>query len=141
LLGQILAAPLIFVFVALVRNLLKWRQPRSGASAVKGALTFATLLVGIVAALFVYGAVYFSSTEVISGEARKKFVDASQRACVQRQRSISQGITEEQAQIFCTCFSASMADGTTYKQLGTELDARALADLRQRAEAVGNGCH
>ena len=33
-----------------------------------------------------------------------------------------------------------IADSTTYKQLGSEADATALADLRQRLEAAGNAC-
>jgi hypothetical protein len=138
--GQTLAAPLIFVLVASVRNLFNRRQSRSSASTVKWELTFAALLVGIFAALFVYGEIFFSSTEAISGEVRKTFVADVQRSCVQKQRSISQAVTEAQVRSNCTCVSEKMADGTTYKQLGTEPDASALADLRQKTEAVGYAC-
>jgi len=57
LIGQILGVPLIFVAIAAVRNLLNRQQPKSGASVVRGALTFAALLAmrvveGISQALF-----------------------------------------------------------------------------------------
>jgi hypothetical protein len=138
--GQILAAPLIFVLIALARNRVNRRQARSDASAVRGALTFAALIVSMFAALFVYGEVFFSSTEAISGEVRKTFVAGVYRACVQKQRSLSEVVTEEQIHSYCTCAGEKMADGTTYKQLGTKPDASAIADLRQRSEAVGNAC-
>jgi hypothetical protein len=138
--GQTLAAPLIFVLVASVRNLFNRRQSRSSASAVKWALTFAALVVGVFAALFVYGEVFFSSTEAISGEARKQFIAGVYRTCFQKQRSISQAVTDAQISSYCTCASEKMADGTTYKQLGTEPDASALGDLRQKTEAVGYAC-
>jgi hypothetical protein len=135
-----LAAPLIFVLVASVRNLTNRRRSRSSASAVKWALTFAALLVGIFATLFVYGEVFFSSTEAISGEDRKAFIAEVQLTCVQKQRTTSPAVTEARIHSYCTCVSEKMADGTTYKQLGTEPDASALADLRQQAEAVGYAC-
>jgi hypothetical protein len=55
LIGQILGAPLIFVLIAAVRNLLYRRQPKSSASAVRGALTFMALLVCVLGALMFYG--------------------------------------------------------------------------------------
>jgi|tagenome__1003787_1003787.scaffolds.fasta_scaffold20849821_2 hypothetical protein len=140
LMGRILVGPIIFILVALIRNAFAWRQPRSSASAVKGALIFATLLAVIFAALFLYGLFFFSSTEAIRGEARQRFIESAQRTCAQRQRSISQGATEAQIQSFCACYSAKMADITTYKQMSTELDANALADMRQKAEAAGSAC-
>ncbi len=140
LIGQTLAAPLIFSLVAAVRNFFHRRQSRSSASAVKWALTFAALLTGILAALFVYGELFFSSTEKISGAARNSTVADIHGTCVQRQRSISQAATEAQIQSYCTCVSEKLADSTTYRHLGTKLDASALADLRQRAEAVGAAC-
>jgi hypothetical protein len=141
LIGQILAGPLIFVLVAIVRNRLYRRPARSSASPVQGAITFATLLVGIFAALIVYGEVFFSSTEAISGETRKTFLADFYRSCVQKQRSISQAVTEAQVHSYCTCVSEKMADGTTYKQLGTRAYTRAfLADLQQKAEAAGYAC-
>jgi hypothetical protein len=140
LIGQILGVPLIFVLVAIILNLSIGGERGRTQTPFWGALTFATLLVGILAALFVYGEVFFSSTEAISGEARKTFIADFQRTCVQKQRSMSQAVTEEQVHSYCTCVSEKMANGTTYKQLGTELDASALADLRQKVEAVGYAC-
>jgi GYF domain 2 len=60
LLGQILGVPILFVLVAIVRNLYA-RPARSSASPVPGTIKFATLIVGIFAALIVYGEVLFSS--------------------------------------------------------------------------------
>ncbi|MGY3696889.1 ABC-type uncharacterized transport system permease subunit [Bradyrhizobium sp. USDA 3240] len=138
--GQTLAAPLIFVLIAVVRNLFNRRKSKSNANAIAWAATFAALLVGVFAALFIYGEIFFASDDVISGEARKAFVTGVQSSCVRKQRSISPTATEAQVQDYCLCVSAKAADGTTYRQLGTEPDARALADLRQRMEAVGNSC-
>lgn len=140
LVGQVLAAPLIFVVVAAVRNLLKRRQPKSRASAVRGALAFAALLALILGALMVYGEVFFSSTETISGQARATLIVGAVRSCVQKQLSVSQKSTESQIYKYCGCISEKMADGTTYQQLGTEPDASALAILRQKAEAAGSAC-
>ncbi|MGO4440605.1 hypothetical protein [Rhizobium sp. RAF56] len=140
LLGQILAAPLIFVFIALVRNLFNRRQSASSASPVRGALIFIALFVGILAALFVCGEYYFSRAEVISGEARTTFVTGVQRSCVQKQASLNQAVTQEQINAYCGCVAGKMADITTYKQLGSELDPSALNDLRQKTEAIANTC-
>jgi hypothetical protein len=140
LLGQILAGPLIFVLIAILRNLFYTGSARSSASPVKGAIIFATLLMGIFAALIIYGEIVFSSTEAISGEARKTFLADVYRSCVQKQRSISQAVTEAQVHSYCTCTSEKMADGTTYKQIGSEPDASMLAGLRQKAEAAGYAC-
>jgi hypothetical protein len=87
-----------------------------------------------------YGEVVFSSTETISGEARKKFIADWNRTCVQKQRSLGQNATEAQIDKYCTCAGEKVADGTTYKQIGTTLDASGLADLRQKVEAAGYAC-
>lgn len=140
LIGRILGVPLIFVFIAVVRNLLNRRQPKSSASAARGALIFVALLVCILGALMIYGEVFFSSTETISGEYRKTFVADWYRACVQKQRSLGQNVTEAQIDKYCTCVNEKIADSTTYKQLGTAPDASALADLKQKVEAAGYTC-
>jgi hypothetical protein len=88
----------------------------------------------------VYGEVFFSSTEIISGETRKSFVADAHLACVQKQRSLEQNVTEAQIDKYCTCTTEQVADRTTYKQLGTEPDASALANLKQKVEAAGYAC-
>jgi hypothetical protein len=88
----------------------------------------------------VYGEIVFSSTETISGEARKQFIADVSGTCVQKQRSLGQNVTQAQIDKYCACTSEKMADSTTYKQLGTELNASALADLKQRAEAAYYAC-
>ncbi|MBY5453891.1 hypothetical protein HFO91_30400 [Rhizobium leguminosarum] len=140
LVGRILAAPMIFVLIALVRNFFNRQQPKSSKSAGRGALTFAVLFVGIFAGLFAYGQFYFSRSEAISGESRSTFINATQRSCVQKQTSISQAVTEQQIESYCTCVGEKMADITTYKQLGAELDENAMRELRQKAEAISSTC-
>jgi hypothetical protein len=140
LIGRILAAPLIFVLIAVVRNLLNRQQPKSSASAARGALIFVALFACILGALMVYGEIFFSSTEIISGETRKTFIADGHRACVQKQRSLGQNVTEAQIDKYCTCVNEKIADSTTYKQLGTAPDASALADLKQKVEAAGYAC-
>jgi len=138
--GRILSVPLLFVLVALVRNLFNRQQPTSSRSAVRGALTFAVLFVGIFAGLFAYGHFYFARSEAISGESRTTFISATQRSCVQKQTSISQVVTEQQIESYCSCVAEKMADITTYKQLGAELDENAMRELRQKAEAISSTC-
>ncbi len=140
LIGQILAAPLIFVLVASARNLLNWRQPKSKASAAHGAVAFLALFLCIAAALVAYGEVFFSSTAIISGEARSTFIADASYPCIEKQRSLDQNVTEAQIDKYCACVSEKIADATTYKQLGSEADAAALADLKQKLEAAGNAC-
>lgn len=140
LIGQILAAPLIFVVVVAARNLVYWRRPKSRASAARGALTFVALLACILGALKVYGEVVFSSTEMIGGETRKAFIADTSRACVQKQRASGANVTEAQIEKYCACLSEKMADSTTYQQLGAEPDTNALADLRKKTEAAGYAC-
>ena len=140
LIGQIIAAPLIFVLIAFARNLLNRQQPKSKASALRGAMTFVALLLCLLGGLVVYGEVVFSSTEIISGEARSTFVADASTPCIQKQRSLGQNLTEEQIEKYCGCVSEKIADSTTYKQLGSEANATALADLRQKLEAAGNAC-
>ena len=140
LVGQVLGVPLIFAGIAEVRNLLKRRQPKSRASAVRGAVTFTALLVLILGALAVYGEMFFSSTETISGGTRAALIAGAVRSCVQKQLSAGQNLTASQIDRYCSCISEKMADGTTYQQLGTEPDASAVAALKQKAEAAGTAC-
>jgi hypothetical protein len=140
LVGQILGAPVVFVLIAVVRNLLYRRQPKSSANTVRGAITFMALLACMLGALMVYAEIVFSSTETIGGESRKTFIADVARSCAQKQRSLGQNVSEAQIDKYCTCLSENLADGTTYKQLGTEPDASALAGLKQRTEAAGYAC-
>jgi hypothetical protein len=140
LIGQILGAPLIFVFIAFLRNLFKRRQPKSKASATLGAVTFVALFLGLSGALYLYGEVFFSRDEIISGEARSTFIADASYPCIRKQRSLNQNATEAQMDKYCACVSEKIASSTTYKQLGTEADAAALAELKRRIEAAGNAC-
>lgn len=140
LIGQILAAPLIFVVIASIRNLLNRRQPKSKASAALGAVSFLALSLCISGAVVAYGEIFFSSTEIIGGQARSTFIADASYPCIQKRRSLDPNATEAQIDRYCACVSEKIANSTTYKQLGTEADAAALADLKQRLEAAGNAC-
>jgi hypothetical protein len=140
LVGQIVAAPLIFVFIAFLRNLLNRRRPKSKASVALGAITFVALFLCLSGALFLYGEVFFSRNEIISGEARSTFIADASYPCIQKQRSADPNATQAQIDKYCACVSEKIASSTTYKQLGTAADAAALAKLKQRLEAAGNAC-
>jgi len=138
--GRVLSVPFLFVLIAVVRNLFNRRKPASEVSSVRGALTFGVLLVLIFGALTIYGEVFFSRAEIIGGEARKAFIADSQQACMRKQHSVSQSISDAQIERYCTCTSEHVAEKTTYRQLGAEPDAGMLAELRQNVEAAANAC-
>ena len=140
LIGQVLAAPLIFVSVVFIRNLVNRRQPKSKASVMLGASIFMALFLCLLGGLVAYGEIFFSSNEIISGKARSTFIADASYPCVQKQHSLGQNETEAQIDKYCACVSEKIANSTTYKQLGTEADSAALAQLRQRLEAAGDAC-
>lgn len=141
--GQVFAAPLLFVIIAVLRNIFKWRLPKSDKRAVDGAIVFVFLVVGISCSLWVYGHWFFGSNERISGKTRDWFVNKVEPGCIQRQTSLKQGAIPSDAQIskFCTCFSSQMANNTTYKRLASDADAPDVREyLKQQAEAAGQAC-
>jgi hypothetical protein len=141
--GQILGAPLIFVIITGVRNIVRWRLPESDARSMNGAAVFALLLAGIGTALALYGQWFFSSTEPITGATRDFVMKTMQPACVRRQTSLKQGPkpSDEQITKYCQCFSITMADNTTYKGLTRDSNAPDVqAYLKQQAEAAGQEC-
>ncbi len=140
--GRLIAAPLIFVIVAMIVNAFR-RLPKSDASAIKGATVFAMSFVGIGVLLALYGQWFFSSTEPISGATRDFTMKTMQPACDKRQMSLRQGQnpSDEQISKYCQCFSIKMADNTTYKGLTRDADAPDVrAYLKQQAEAAGREC-
>ena len=140
LVGQTIWASLLFVLAAALLNLAFRRQMKpSGASVVWGALTFVALLLVILGGLKVYGDSFFSSTDLISGEARKSFVADTHQACVRKQRSLGRNISETQMDTYCTCVTDQMARKTTYKELGGRFDPGS-ADLTKKIEAAINAC-
>jgi GYF domain 2 len=141
--AQILAAPLLFVIIAVVRNIFRWRLPRSDTRAIASATVFFLMLAGTGVALALYGQWFFNSTERISGATRDYVMSTMQPACVQRQMSLRQGIkpSDEQISKYCQCFSIQMADNTTYKGLTRDSNAPDVqAYLKQQAEAAGQTC-
>jgi uncharacterized integral membrane protein len=141
--GQILAAPLLFVIIALIRNIFQWRLPNSDRRAIEGAILFVFLLVGIGGSLAIYGHWFFSSTERISGGTRDYVMSKMQPACLQRQMSLKQGANPSDDQIskYCTCVGTQIADNTTYKRLASDSTAPDVQKyLKQQAEAAGQAC-
>jgi hypothetical protein len=140
LIGQIVSVPLLFVLIALVRNLLKQGRPKPRANPIRHALAFSALLLCTLGGLGVYGEIVFASTEIISGEARKSFIADAYGACLRKQHAGGQNVSDPQVDKYCICISQKMAASTTYQQLGSEPDAAALAELRQKVEAVSDAC-
>jgi len=140
LIGQILSIPLLFALIATVRNLSKRGRPESKGSAVLGAPTFAVLLGCILSGPWLYGEMYASRTDIMSGEARSNFIAGAHGSCLRKQRSVSQNVSEAQLDKYCACVAQNLADHTTYKQWGGPLDASALADLKQKVEAASAAC-
>lgn len=141
--GQILAAPLLFVIIALGRNTFQWRLPKSDARAIEGAIVFSLLLLGIGLSLALYGQWFFSSNERISGGTRDWAMNKMQSSCVQRQMSLKQGANPSDDQIskYCRCVSIQIADNTTYKRLASDSTAPDVREyLKQQAEAAGQAC-
>jgi hypothetical protein len=132
--------PLIFVLIAVARNLSNRQLSEPRVNAVRHALAFAASLACILGGLRVYGGTVFASTDVISGEARKLFLVDAYRGCLQNQHAGNRNVSDPQVDKYCICMSQKMAVGTTYRQLGSEPDANALADLGQKVQAVSDAC-
>jgi GYF domain 2 len=141
--AQLLAVPLLFGLIALIRNIFKRRPPKYDVRAIEGAIVFSLLLVGIGCAFVLYAQWFFGSNERISGSTRDYVVNKMQLSCVQRQRSLKQGSSPSDAQIssYCSCVSNKMADITTYKRLVIDPTAPDVREyLKRQAEATGQAC-
>lgn len=141
--SQVLAAPLLFVIIALVRNVFNRRLPKSNASAMEGAVLFVFLFAGIGGSLALYGQWFFASNEVISGPTRDYTISTMQPTCVRRQVSLRQGTdpSDEQIAKYCRCVGIQIADGMTYKRLASDSNAPDVLEyLKQQAEAAGAAC-
>lgn len=141
--GQILAGPLLFVIIALVRNAFQWHLPKSDASAIQGAIIFCLLLLGIAVSLALYGQWFFSSADRITGATRDWAMSKMESSCVQRQNSLKQGANPSDDQIskYCRCLSIKLADNTTYKRLTSDSNSPDVREyLKQQAEAAGQAC-
>jgi uncharacterized integral membrane protein len=141
--SQVLAAPLLFVIVGLVRNAFQWRLPKSDRRAIEGAIVFSLLLLGIGLSLALYGQWFFASNELISGATRDYALSTMQPTCVRRQISLRQGAapSDEQIAKYCRCVGIQMADSMTYKRLASDSTAPDVLEyLKQQAEAAGTAC-
>ena len=141
--SQVLAAPLLFVIIALVRNTFQWRLPKSDARAIEGAIVFSLLLLGVGVSLALYGQWFFSSTERITGATRDWAMSTMESSCVRRQMSLKQGANPSDDQIskYCKCVSIQLVDNTTYKRLTSDSNAPDVQEyLKRQAEAAGQAC-
>jgi hypothetical protein len=140
LISYLAAIPVFFVSATVLRNASYGPLENSAKSPIRNALVFAVLLALVAGALIAYGELYFSSDEKISGVARDAFVRSAQPACVLGQRSLSQNASDAQIESYCSCTIEKLADDTTYREMGGELDAKGRATLQQKAVAVGSAC-
>jgi len=141
--GQVLAGPLLFVLIAIIRNAFRRRLPSSGASVIEGSVLFAFLLICIGGALALYGQWFFNSGERISGATRNWMMGNIQSSCIRRQASLKQGapLGDDQISKYCNCVSIQIADNTTYKRLVSDQTAPDVREyLKQQAEAAGQSC-
>jgi hypothetical protein len=139
LLGYLSLAPLLFVVVAATRNRLgRSRLRPSSAKAGKRALVFLTILIVVVASLKIYGELYFSRYEVISGEARADVVNSFLAGCVRSQRNMAAnaGATEAQITGYCNCIAPALGS-LTYRQIGM---SNAMDYIKLAIESVVPSC-
>jgi GYF domain 2 len=140
LIGLILGMPLLFVLLALARNLVKRPRPTASANALRHGLVFAALLFCMVGVLRTYGEFFFSSNEIINGEARRSFVAGAYGTCLRKWYEGGKDVSGPEVDKYCICASQKLAARTTYQQLGSLRDAGAPGNLRQRIEAVSDSC-
>ena len=141
--SQVLAAPLLLVIIAFVRNVFKRRLPKSNASALEETVLFVFLLAGIGGSHALYGQWFFASNELISGATRDYAISKMQPTCARRQNSLRQGAAPSDEQIgkYCMCVGIQIADGMTYKRLASDTNAPDVLEyLKQQAEAAGAVC-
>ncbi|MET4181728.1 Trp operon repressor [Bradyrhizobium sp. JR7.2] len=139
LFGQLSFAPLLFVVIAAIRNGVKGSKLRpSSASAAQRALIFFAIAISVVASLKIYGELYFSRQEVISGEARADIVKSFMSGCVRSQQNMAAnlGATEAQITSYCNCLASSLGS-LTYKQIGM---SNAMDYIKRAIEPVVPSC-
>jgi hypothetical protein len=119
--GELSGFPLLFVLIALIRNTVRRRSLRpSSASVGRRMAVFFGILLAVGILLRVFGTLYFSRDETISGDARDDFVESFVSGCLRSHRAaaVSAGATESQINSYCNCLANSIASILTYKQLG-----------------------
>ncbi|WP_018459718.1 DUF4339 domain-containing protein [Bradyrhizobium sp. WSM4349] len=118
--GYLSFAPLLFVLIAAIRNGVRGSKllpPR--ANAAKRALIFLAVVISVVAALKMYGEMYFSRQEAISGAARVDIAKSFVSGCVRSQGNMATnlGATEAEIMGYCDCLAIALGS-LTYKQIG-----------------------
>jgi GYF domain 2 len=140
LIGYLSPAPILFVLIAAIRNAVRHKQlGPSTAHAGQRALVFFGILVAMVGSLKIYADVYFSSPEVISGEAKTDLGKSFISGCVRSQRAnaANSGISAARIDSYCNCVANSVVSTLTYQQLGA---INAMDHVRQAAEAAAPKC-
>lgn len=120
--GQLLALPLLFALVALIRNAVRRRNLRpSSVSAIRGAAAFFGILIVVGVSLGIFGSFYFSRDEIIAGDARTDFTKSFVAGCFRSQRNaaVNAGFTDTQLDSYCKCAGNLIASTFTYRQLAS----------------------
>ncbi|MFK4720534.1 hypothetical protein ABIE89_001634 [Bradyrhizobium niftali] len=139
LFGYVSVAPLLFVVIAAIRNGPARSKLRpSSANARNRALIFFALLIALAASLKIYGELYFSRDEVISGEARADIVNSFMSGCLRSQRNMAANTAATDAQItgYCNCVAPALGS-LTYKQIGMN---NAMDYIKRAIEPVVTAC-
>jgi hypothetical protein len=94
-------------------------------------------MIAVGVSLKIFGTLYFSSDEIIAGDARADFVN-SFLGCFRTQRAaaVNTSVTDTQIDSYCNCLASSLASTLTYKQLG----AGNLDSLKQAVTTAAPSC-
>ncbi len=138
--GELLVGPLVFVVIAVVRNTVRRRSLRpSSASAIRRAAIFFGIMMAIGVSLNIFGSLYFSRDDVITGEARADIVSSFVKGCFRTQRAaaVNASMTDTQISGYCNCMANALASNLTYRKLGA---SNALDEIKQNAVAAASSC-
>jgi hypothetical protein len=138
--GELLSISLLFVLIAAIRNAVKHRSLRpSSASAGRRAAIFFGILIAIGISLRIFGILYFSSDEIITGDARAGMVNNFLKGCfpTQRAAAVNTSATDTQIESYCNCIANALVSTLTYKQLGAN---NLMDNLKQHVPTAAQSC-
>jgi hypothetical protein len=140
LIGELFFVPLLFAMIAVIRNAVRRRSLRpSSASASRRVAVFFGIMIAIAVSLKIFGTLYFSRNEIISGDARADFVNSFLKGCFRTQRAtaVNTSLTDTQIDSYCNCVASSVAKTLTYNQLG---GSNIMENLKQAATTAAPSC-
>lgn len=138
--GELFFIPLLFAVIAVIRNAVRRRSLRpSSASAGRRAAIFFGIMIAIAVSLKIFGTLYFSRNEIITGDARADFVNSFLKSCFRTQRAaaVNTSLTDTQIDSYCNCVASSVANTLTYNQLG---GSNVMEHLKQAAATAAPSC-